>query len=146
MWGTLSDERTGLSFTIAAGPRQHIHSCILVPRASWPYFTVSDLRLPQTGGPGPCTFYIPQGQVAQLYHQALGSLFVTSYNSQDDGGGIRTCLHKDLTKLPCLPSLYSFGMDHIENTAPSSSLLLLTYLLPRLLPSSGQSFNYHVTI
>jgi hypothetical protein len=25
MWGTLSDERTGLSFTIAAGPRQHSH-------------------------------------------------------------------------------------------------------------------------
>jgi hypothetical protein len=25
MWGTLSDERTGLSFIIAAGPRQRIH-------------------------------------------------------------------------------------------------------------------------
>jgi hypothetical protein len=26
MWGALSDERTGLSFTIAAGPPQHSHS------------------------------------------------------------------------------------------------------------------------
>jgi hypothetical protein len=26
MWGALSDERTGLSFTIAAGPRQRSHS------------------------------------------------------------------------------------------------------------------------
>jgi hypothetical protein len=25
MWGALSDERTGLSFTIAADPRQHSH-------------------------------------------------------------------------------------------------------------------------
>jgi hypothetical protein len=25
MWGALSDERTGMSFTIAAGPRQLIH-------------------------------------------------------------------------------------------------------------------------
>jgi hypothetical protein len=26
MWGALSDERTGMSFTIAAGPRQRSHS------------------------------------------------------------------------------------------------------------------------
>jgi hypothetical protein len=26
MWGALTDERTGLSFTIAAGPHQHSHS------------------------------------------------------------------------------------------------------------------------
>jgi hypothetical protein len=34
---------------------------IRVPRDSWPHFTVSDLRLPQPGGPGPC-IYIPQEQ------------------------------------------------------------------------------------
>jgi hypothetical protein len=49
MWGTLSEERTGLPFTIAAGPRQRSHSSVWVPRDSWPYFTVSDLRLPQPG-------------------------------------------------------------------------------------------------
>jgi hypothetical protein len=34
MWGALSDERTGLSFTIAAGPRQRIHSQVRVPQDS----------------------------------------------------------------------------------------------------------------
>jgi hypothetical protein len=58
MWGDLSDERTGLSITIAAGPRQRSHSRIRVPRDSWPYFIVSDSRLPQPGGPGP-RIYIP---------------------------------------------------------------------------------------
>jgi hypothetical protein len=32
MWGALSDERTGLSFTIAVGPRQRRHSQVGVPR------------------------------------------------------------------------------------------------------------------
>jgi hypothetical protein len=33
-WGTLSDERMGLSFTISAGPRQRRHSQVRVPRDS----------------------------------------------------------------------------------------------------------------
>jgi hypothetical protein len=45
MWGALSDERTGLSFTIAAGSSQWSHSQVWVPWDSRPYFTVSDLRL-----------------------------------------------------------------------------------------------------
>jgi hypothetical protein len=36
----------GLSFTIAAGPRQRIHSWVRVPWDSRHYFTVSDSRLP----------------------------------------------------------------------------------------------------
>jgi hypothetical protein len=32
-------------------------------------------------------------RVAQLYPQALGSLFITSYDSQGYGGGFRTRLH-----------------------------------------------------
>jgi hypothetical protein len=31
MWGAFSDERTGLSFTFAAGPRQRRHFCVRVP-------------------------------------------------------------------------------------------------------------------
>jgi hypothetical protein len=61
MWGALSDERTGLPFTITGGPRQRSHSWVRVPRDSWPYFTVSDSRLPQPGGPGP-RIYIHQQQ------------------------------------------------------------------------------------
>jgi hypothetical protein len=48
IWGALSDKRTGLSFTIAAGPRQRSHSQVRVPRDSWPYFTVSNSSLPPT--------------------------------------------------------------------------------------------------
>jgi hypothetical protein len=32
MWDALSDERTALSFTIAAGPRQRSHSQVRIPR------------------------------------------------------------------------------------------------------------------
>jgi hypothetical protein len=93
MWGALSDEKTGLSFTIAAGPRPRSHSWVRVPRDSWPYFTVSDLRLLQPGGPGSRIYvYIPQ---EQLYSQALGSLFFASYDSLGYGIGIRTHLHMD---------------------------------------------------
>jgi hypothetical protein len=49
MWVVLSDERMGLSFTIAAGPRQRSHSRARVPRDFWPYFLVSDFRFLQPG-------------------------------------------------------------------------------------------------
>jgi hypothetical protein len=51
MWGALSDERTGLLFAIAAGPRQRSHSRVRVPWDSRPYFTVSDLRLALSSPP-----------------------------------------------------------------------------------------------
>jgi hypothetical protein len=59
MWGALSDEKTGMSFTIAAGPRQRGHYEVRVPQDSWPYFTASDSWLPQPGGTDPC-IYIAQ--------------------------------------------------------------------------------------
>jgi hypothetical protein len=43
----------GLAFKITAGPRQRSHSQVRVPQNSWPYFTVSDSKLPQPRGPGP---------------------------------------------------------------------------------------------
>jgi hypothetical protein len=46
MRSSLSDERTDLSFTIDASPRQGRHSRVQVPWDSQPYFTVSDSRLP----------------------------------------------------------------------------------------------------
>jgi hypothetical protein len=39
MWGALSDERAGLSFTIAADPRQRSHSRVRVPWGSRQYFS-----------------------------------------------------------------------------------------------------------
>jgi hypothetical protein len=51
IWGALSDERTGLSFTNAPGRRQRSHSRVRVPWDSRPYFTVSDSRLPFSSPP-----------------------------------------------------------------------------------------------
>jgi hypothetical protein len=51
MWGDLSDERAGLSFTIAADPRQRNHSRVRVPWDWRPYFTVSDSRPPFSSPP-----------------------------------------------------------------------------------------------
>jgi hypothetical protein len=48
MWGVLSDERMGLSFAIATGPRQRCHSRVRVTWDLRPYFTVSDSRLPSS--------------------------------------------------------------------------------------------------
>jgi hypothetical protein len=45
MWGSLSDERTALSFTISAGPNQRSHSGLRVPLDLRLYFTVSDSGL-----------------------------------------------------------------------------------------------------
>jgi hypothetical protein len=51
MWSAFSDERMGLPFTIAAGPRQRSHSRVRVPWDSRPYFTASDSRLPFSSPP-----------------------------------------------------------------------------------------------
>jgi hypothetical protein len=70
----LSDERMGLSFTIPAGPRQRSHSRVRVLRDSWPHFTVSDSRLPQSGEPGP-RIYIPQEQGGPIIPPGTGFPF-----------------------------------------------------------------------
>jgi hypothetical protein len=66
IWGALSDERTGLSFTIAAGPRQRS----------------------RFSGPSPF-------ELATIIYclRFETSLFVSSYDSQGHGGGIRPRLH-----------------------------------------------------
>jgi hypothetical protein len=51
VWGALSDERMGLPFAIATGSRQRSHFRVRVPYDSWPYFTVSDWRLPFSSPP-----------------------------------------------------------------------------------------------
>jgi hypothetical protein len=70
----LSSERVGLSFTIAAGPRQRSHSQARVPWDLWPHFTVSHSRLPQPGGPGP-RVYIPQKQGGPVIPPGTGFPF-----------------------------------------------------------------------
>jgi hypothetical protein len=66
----------GLSFTIAAVPLQRSHSRVRVPRDSRPYkyFTVSDLRLPEPGGPS-ARIYIPQEQGGPIIPPGTGLPF-----------------------------------------------------------------------
>jgi hypothetical protein len=111
--GALSDEITGLPFTIAASPRQRTHSRVRVPGDSWPYFTVSDSRPPTWRTKSP-----------YLYLQALGSLFVAFYDSQGYGGGIRTCLQAEFAEFP--PNWFPYIA--VARTKQEIPLLLLESL------------------
>jgi hypothetical protein len=51
-------------------------------------------------------FISPRDRVAQLYPQALGSLFVASYDSQGYGGVIRPRLHTGSSKRQVLNKTY----------------------------------------
>jgi hypothetical protein len=84
----------GLSFTIAAGPRQRSHSQVPVPPYSWSHFTVLDSILPNLKCQIPA-FISPRNRVARLYPQALDSLFIASYDSQGYGWSIRPRFQTD---------------------------------------------------
>jgi hypothetical protein len=115
--GALSHVRTGISFTIAVGPRQRIHSRVRVP---WDHdhIFLSQIRdSANLEGQAPL-FISSRNRVTQLYPQALGSLFVASYDSQGYGGGIRPLLHAETEilkakvkiTLPLTVCRYSFGL------------------------------------
>jgi hypothetical protein len=77
---SLSDGRMGLSFTIAAGPRQRSHCLVRIPRDS--RLLLSQIRdFPNLEGQVP-VFISSRNRVAQLYLQAVGSILVASYDSQ----------------------------------------------------------------
>jgi hypothetical protein len=63
-----------LPFAIAAGSRQSFRSRVRVPGDSWPYFTISDSRLPQPRWRGP-RIYIPQEQGGQVIPPGPGFRF-----------------------------------------------------------------------
>jgi hypothetical protein len=81
-----------LLFKIAADPRQRSHSQV-DSRGTCDHILLSQIRdSPNLEGQVPI-FISPRNRVARLYPQALGSLFVASYDSQGYGGGIRPLLH-----------------------------------------------------
>jgi hypothetical protein len=92
MWDTLSDERMHLLFIITAGPCQCSHSL------------VTDSKLPKLKAQVPI-FISPTNRVAQLYPQALGSLFVTSCDSQSYSGSIQTHFHVGIDPESFVPSM-----------------------------------------
>jgi hypothetical protein len=82
----------GLSYTIAAG----LASAVIFmseSRGTHGHILLSPIRdFPNLEGQVP-VFISPRNWVAQLYAQALGSLFVAFYDSQSYGGSIRPRLH-----------------------------------------------------
>jgi hypothetical protein len=129
-----------LASAVILGPESHgIHDHILLSQ---------DSRLGQPGGPGP-RIYIPRNRVAQLYPQALGSLFVASYVSQGYGGGIPTRLQTESRLTFPDGSRYIASEPNAQKTPLRTvSVLLRAYLSPRTrvnspLPSNGRS-AFHV--
>jgi hypothetical protein len=103
----ISDERTYLSFTIVAGPRQRSHSRVRALRDSWLYLMSQNQQFNlECHVP---VFISPRNRVAQLHPQALGFLFVASYDLQGYDGSIRTRLHAGINQqLRVLEFLYDW--------------------------------------
>jgi hypothetical protein len=132
MWSVLSDKRTCL-FTIAAGPCQHSHSQGWVPWDSWPYLVSQIWDFSNVEGQVHI-FISPRKRVAQLHPQALGSLYVASYDSRGCISYIWHTTGYTLLRLwwsylnlpPRLfsngswPFLYSLGMDRSSIVACAS--------------------------
>jgi hypothetical protein len=102
-YNILSDERIGLSFTIAAGPRQRIHSRIRVPWDSRPYFTVSDSRFPFLSPP------------------TTRWAMVEVFDPAPHGNPVRSvCLSKSKSKLYVLRPEPSFTFHSLRSSEPPS--------------------------
>jgi hypothetical protein len=114
----LFDERMGLSFTIVAGTRQRSHSQVRVPRDSWPRFTVSDSKFPQSGGLG-LRIYIPPDQDVPVIPPGTGFPFHRLLRLAGLRWRYSTPLpHGLLLCFVQLASLYNLGTESIEYTSP----------------------------
>jgi hypothetical protein len=71
MWAAVSDDRTALSFTTAAGPRQRSLSLVRVPWDSRICFTVPNLRLPFC-----CLLCSQEGGIRPRLHTGLCGQYV----------------------------------------------------------------------
>jgi hypothetical protein len=116
MWGAVSDERTGLSFTIAAGPRQSSHSWVRLSH-SLTFKLVSVI----TYRHGPCRKYR-----SLLYcNRFRGKMFVKALLSNGCVYLLRICcLASDVVSLFVSRSLPSNGSTRysiklmLRNMAP----------------------------
>jgi hypothetical protein len=151
LWGTLSDERTDLSFVYAAGPRQRSLSRVRVPWDSWPYFTVSDLRLPfrrllrlagsrwSYSTPPPHgselsiiigSRYIDSGRTTAQKHTRCPAMDICEQNKK------HLLRHRFYC---CVGVLWALPRN-------GSTLLLVEYLLRACLPSCSLGMDLYVTI
>jgi hypothetical protein len=70
-------------------------------------------------------FISSRNRVAQLYPQAMGSLFVISCDSQDYGGSIRTCLHMGFDYLIMAAGSRYIALARTAQKTPLPTVLLL---------------------
>jgi hypothetical protein len=152
MLDALSDGRTDLSYTVAAGPRQRSNSGARVPRNSWPYSTASDSRLPQLRGPGP-RIYIAQEHGDPVIPLGTGFPFRRLLRL----AGLRRRYSNPPPRgidegSPVGPRYIASGQT-AQKTLPTAlhfcifiHWLAIACWFIEPLPSSSLSFNYRVTI
>jgi hypothetical protein len=105
-----SNERTGVSFSIAADTRQRSHFQVRIPRELWPHFTVSDLSLPKPRRPGPL-IYIRQKHDRPIMPSGMGFPFrspprlagIRWRYSSTQGSAVQTSKSKALENMCCMP-------------------------------------------
>jgi hypothetical protein len=101
----------GLSFTVAALVLDSEFILWSESRGTHDILLSQIRDFPNLGGQVP-VFISPRNRVARLYPQALGFLFVVSYDSQGS-----------LNRTPSVES-YSLGADHTESTACITSSIV----------------------
>jgi hypothetical protein len=110
MWGAVSDERTGILLFLLV-----LDSAVILGSESCGTLLLSQIRdFPNLEGQVP-VFISLRNRVTRLYPQALGSLFVVSFEGY--GRGIRTRIHAGIAlnsvcAPPCQLS-YSLGQSQM---------------------------------
>jgi hypothetical protein len=139
-WGVHSDERTGLSFAIATGPRQRSHFRVRVPYDSWPYFTVSDSRLPFSSPP--TTRRVTVERYSSPPPHGLDNWLIRIFSLYRLGSDFteNTCLVSEWVFIGPLPST-GHGADHIENSSSTTFSIVASAYFGRCL-----EMGLHVTI
>jgi hypothetical protein len=141
LWGSLSDERTGMKFLVQSlnGPSRAKLVTVL-------YCLIWDPPPPNLEGQVP-VFISPRNKVAELYSRALGSLYVSFCDSQGYVGDIRTlpqpggpgphmCIslrNRMVQSIVLIITSHGTQKTHL----PTVLSLLLAWLLRRL-PSNGR--------
>jgi hypothetical protein len=134
----LWDERTGLSFVHAAGPRQRSLSRVRVPWMSRPYFTVSVLRLPFSSPPttrrvtlevfDPASTRVSQSAGLGSLPYSLGADLTENIASNNFYVVMDDCLVIARISLTCLPIATKQGISfsrslHSNNTTRYNMVL-----------------------
>jgi hypothetical protein len=117
MWGAHSGERTGLSFTIAAGPRQCSHSRVRVEWDTLHYLTLSGSKLPFLSPPTIRRVTLEVFDPASTRHGLNSHSRTPLYSGDTDHETQKTqllCCCRGMLPRSCLAN--SLGVGHIEHT------------------------------